>query len=104
MHHPGEGQADFGTADFCENSRLHHEAKYLVLSFPYSNGGFLQLNYGENMECLLEGLVAIFEHIGGVPTESWFDNTRTIVTKVIKGGGRDVTERFQRITESSRYS
>ena len=55
-------------------------------------------------ECLLEGLVAIFEHIGGVPTEIWFDNTRTIVTKVIKGGGRDVTERFQRITESSRYS
>lgn len=104
VHHPGEGQADFGTADFYENGRLHYEAKYLVLSFPYSNGGFLQLNYGENMECLLEGLVAIFEHIGGVPTEIWFDNTRTIVTKVIKGGGRDVTERFQRITESSRYS
>lgn len=44
---------------------------------------FLQLNYGENMECLLEGLVTIFEHIGGVPTEIWFDNTRTIVTKVV---------------------
>ena len=53
-HHPGEAQSDFGTADFYENDRLHHEAKYLVLSFPYSNGGFLQLNYGENMECLLE--------------------------------------------------
>ena len=84
------------------DSRLHHEAKYLVLSFPYSNGGFLQLNYGENMECLLEGLVAIFEHIGGVPTEIWFDNTRTIVTKVIKGGGRNVTERFQRFCEHYR--
>ena len=81
-----EAQADFGTADFYENGKLHHEAKYLVLSFPYSNGGFFQLNYGENMECLLEGLVAIFEHIGGVPTEIWFDNTRTIVTKIIKGG------------------
>lgn len=87
-HRPGEAQADFGTADFYENGKLHHEAKYLVLSFPFSNGGFLQLNYGENMECLLEGLVTIFEHIGGVPTEIWFDNTRTIVTKVIKGGGR----------------
>ena len=72
-HHPGESQADFGTADFYENGKLHHEAKYLVLSFPFSNGGFFQLNYGENMECLLEGLVAIFEHIGGVPTEIWFD-------------------------------
>ncbi len=101
-HHPGESQADFGYADFYENGKLHHEAKYLVLSFPYSNGGFLQLNYGENMECLLEGLVAMFEHIGGVPTEIWFDNTRTIVTKIIKGGGRNVTERFQRFCEHYR--
>lgn len=102
VHHPGEAQADFGFADFYENAKIHHEAKYLVLSFPFSNGGFLQLNYGENMECLLEGLVAMFEHIGGVPTEIWFDNTRTIVTKVIKGGGRNVTERFQRFCEHYR--
>lgn len=102
VHHPGEAQADFGYADFYENGRLHHEAKYLVLSFPYSNGGYLQLNYGENMECLLEGMVAMFEYLGGVPTEIWFDNTRTIVTKVIKGGGRNVTERFQRFCEHYR--
>lgn len=102
VHHPGEAQADFGFADFYENGKLHHEAKYLVLSFPFSNGGFLQLNYGENMECLLEGLAAMFEHIGGVPTEIWFDNTRTVVTKVIKGGGRNVTERFQRFCEHYR--
>ena len=102
-HHPGEAQADFGYADFYENGKLHHEAKYLVLSFPYSNGRYLQLNYGENMECLLEGLVAMFEHIGGVPTEIWFDNTRTIVTDIIKGGGREVTERFQRFCEHYRF-
>ena len=102
LHRPGEAQADFGTADFYENGKLHHEAKYLVLSFPYSNGGFFQLNYGENMECLLEGMVAIFEHIGGVPTEIWFDNTRTIVTEIIKGGGLNVTERFQRFCEHYR--
>lgn len=101
-HRPGEVQADFGYADFYENGKLHHEAKYLVLSFPYSNGGFLQLNYGENMECLLEGLVAMFEHIDGVPSEIWFDNTRTIVTKIIKEGGRNVTERFQRFCEHYR--
>ena len=102
-HLPGEAQADFGCADFYENGKLHHEAKYLVLSFPYSNGGYLQLNYGENMECLLEGLVAMFEYIGGVPTEIWFDNTRTIVTEIIKGGGREVTERFQRFCEHYRF-
>lgn len=102
-HHPGEAQADFGYADFYENGRLYHEAKYLVLSFPYSNGGYLQLNYGENMECLLEGLVAMFEYIGGVPAEIWFDNTRTIVTEIIKGGSREVTERFQRFCEHYRF-
>lgn len=101
-HRPGEVQADFGTADFYENGKLYHEAKYLVLSFPFSNGGFLQLNYVENMECLLEGLVTIFDHNGRVPTEIWFDNTRTIVTKVIKGGGRNITERFQRFCEHYR--
>lgn len=44
----------------------------------------------------------MFEHIGGVPAEIWFDNTRTIVTKVIKGGGRDIAERFRRFCEHCR--
>ena len=70
IHHPGEAQADFGYADFYENGTLHQDAKYLVLSFPFSNGGFLQLNYGENLECLMGGLQAMFEYIGGVPTRS----------------------------------
>ena len=65
--------------------------------------GYLQLNYGENMECLLESLVAIFEHIGGVPSEIWFDNTSTIVTKVIKGGERKLTPRFQLFCEHYRF-
>lgn len=102
-HQPGEAQADFGFADFRENGRLYHDSKYLVLSFPYSNAGYLQLKYGENMECLLESLVDIFEYIGGVPTEIWFDNTSTIVTEIIKGGGREITERFQRFSEHYRF-
>lgn len=103
LHRPGTAQADFGTADFFENGRHYKEGKYLVLSFPYSNGGYLQLNYGENTECLFEGLQAIFEYIGGVPTEIWFDNTPTIVTEIIKGGSRTVTERFVRFAEHYRF-
>lgn len=97
-HKPGEAQVDFGTADFYENGR-RITGKYLEVSFPYSNKGFLQLFYGENMECLFEGLDRIFRHIGGVPHELWFDNTKTIVTEIIKGGGRTLTERFQRFRE-----
>jgi transposase len=101
-HHPGEAQVDFGTADFYENG-TRITGKYLEVSFPYSNKGFLQLFYGENLECLLEGLDAIFRHIGVVPEELWFDNTKTIVTKIIKGGDRETTERFERFREHYRF-
>lgn len=99
QHHPGEAQADFGTAEFYENGTLR-TGKYLVLSFPWSNAGYLQLNYGENAECLLEGLDAIFRFIGGVPHEIWFDNASAIVTNVIRGGNsRTVTEKFTRFAD-----
>lgn len=101
-HSPGEAQVDFGAADFYENGR-RISGKYLEVSFPHSNKGYMQLFYGENMECLLEGLDAIFRHIGVVPGEVWFDNTKTIVTKVIRGGGRETTERFDRFREHYRF-
>ena len=98
IHYPGESQGDFGSAQFFENG-IQYDGKYFVLVFPFSNSGYLQLHRGENLECLLESLVAIFDHIGGVPTEIWFDNTKTIVTKIILGGGREITERFARFQE-----
>jgi len=98
IHQPGEAQADFGAADFYENSTLR-SGKYFVLDFPYSNSGYLQLHRGENLECLLESMQAIFEHIGGVPREIWFDNTKTIVTAIAREGNRELTERFTRFQE-----
>lgn len=97
-HKPGEAQVDFGTAQFYENGKCI-TGKYLEVSFPHSNKGYLQLFYGENMECLLEGLDAIFRHIGGVPHELWFDNTKTVVTGVIRGGGRNLTDKFSRFQQ-----
>lgn len=101
-HKPSEAQVDFGAADFYENGR-RISGKYLEVSFPHSNKGYLQLFYGENMDCLLEGLDAIFRHIRAVPEEVWFDNTKTIVTKVIRGGGREITDRFDRFREHYRF-
>ena len=82
-HHPGEAQADFGSAEFYERGRLI-SGKYLVVTFPWSNAGYLQLFYGENSECLLEGLDTIFRHIGGVPYEIWFDNASSMVLNIMK--------------------
>jgi hypothetical protein len=56
----------------------------------------MQLFKSTNQECLLEGLKAIFEHIGGVPTAIWFDNMSTIVKKIKEYGERDLTKGFLR--------
>ena len=97
-HKAGEAQVDFGSADFYENGRLC-SGKYLNVSFPYSNAGYLQLFRGENRECLFEGLKAVFEHIGGVPSRLWFDNMSTVVGQVLKEGKRDLCEPFLRFKE-----
>jgi transposase len=101
-HIPGEAQGDFGDAQYYENGQLY-SGKYLNLSFPYSNQGYFQLFKGENQECLFEGLISIFEHIGGVPSRIWFDNTRTIVSKILKEGGRTLTDDFLRFSEHYRF-
>lgn len=103
LEHPtGEAQLDFGDAQFYENGHLF-DGKYLNISFPYSNQGYLQLFHGENSECLFEGMQAIFEHIGGVPYRIWFDNTSTIVTKILKDGGRNLTDGFLRFQAHYRF-
>ena len=56
VHQPGEAQADFGAADYVEDG-VQRSGKYFVLDFPYSNAGFIQLQPGENLECLLESIV-----------------------------------------------
>ncbi|MBM3284787.1 MAG: IS21 family transposase [Candidatus Aminicenantes bacterium] len=70
---PGDGQGDFGEADIDYRGRLR-TIKYLCLSFPNSNAGFIQGFWGETAECLCQGLQDIFHHIGGVPQRIVFDN------------------------------
>jgi transposase len=97
-HRYGEAQVDFGEADFVENGTLVH-GSYLVVSFPKSNAGFLQLFKGQNLECLLTGLIAVFAHIGGVAAKLWFDNASTIVARILKNGERKLTDGFLRFQE-----
>lgn len=91
--HPGECQADFGECDmYVRGSRV--VVKYLVVTFPYSNVGYLQCFHGETAECLCQGLKDIFHYIGGVPQRVVIDNAT--------GAGRRMgevirlTELFQR--------
>lgn len=98
VHHAGEAQVDFGEADYVEAGRLVHGA-YLCVSFPTSNAGFFQLVPGQNLECLFQALLAIFAWVGGVPTKLWFDNASTVVRAILRGGGRELTDRFRRFQE-----
>ena len=94
-HPPGEAQVDFGETRFIENGKTY-DGYHLNISYPYSNGGHTQLFKSANQECLLEGMKAIFEHIGGVPKCIWFDNMSTAVKKVKEYGERDLTKGFLR--------
>jgi transposase len=79
--HPGEAQVDFGEADFMERDHLARK-KYLVVSFPYSNDSFVQIFGGETAECVCQGLIDIFQYIGGVPQLLVFDNATGVGRRV----------------------
>jgi transposase len=79
--HPGEMQVDFGqTETCCRGAKTREHA--LVASFPQSNVGLAQVMPGETAECVCEGLIAIFERIGGVPLRIVFDNATGVGRKV----------------------
>ncbi|NLC26068.1 MAG: hypothetical protein GX777_05555, partial [Fastidiosipila sp.] len=59
LHPAGEAQVDFGTTEFYENG-VEYSSKHLALSFPHSNARFVQLFKGENLLCLLQGLLDVF--------------------------------------------
>ena len=65
-------QGDFGEADIRAGGQLR-TIKYLCLSFPYSNAGFVQAFGGETAECVCQGLKDIIHHLGGVPRRIVFD-------------------------------
>ena len=103
LHAMCEAQVDFGEALVLGKSGVEEKWHILVLSFPWSNAGFMQLCRNETKECLCEGLQGIFEHIGGVPNRILFDNMSSAVIHVEANGNRKLTEMFMRFTMHHRY-
>jgi transposase len=77
----GQAQADFGEADIIE-AGVRRTVKYLTLTFPASNAGYLQVFNGETAECVGQGLKDIFARIGGVPSRIVFDNATGVGRRV----------------------
>lgn len=91
---PGEAQVDFGQVDVVEAGKRVRR-RFLVMSFPHSNMAYAQFFGGETAECVCQGLVDIFNHIGGVPPRIVFDNATGIGRR--RGEVVKETELFARL-------
>jgi len=103
-HPPGQAEVDFGKFKYYDAVGNDHKGYALVLSFPYSNSGWVQVFQSENQECLLEGMKRIFYHIGGVPTRIRADNMTTAVARIMEGTERIITDGFYRFMLHHRFS
>ena len=97
LYHPaGEAQIDFGETKFYERG-TYFEGYHLALTLPHSNAKFVQLFKGQTFECLAQGFINIFNHMGAVPSAIWLDNMSTAVKAILAHGLREVTDRFLRM-------
>jgi transposase len=102
-HPPGHAQADFGKFEYADAVGVRRKGYALIVSFPYSNSGWMQVFQSENQECLLTGLKRVFRHIGGVPIRVRCDNMTTAVVQILKGAERIVTEGFYQFMLHHRF-
>lgn len=96
LHPAGEAQVDFGETYFYERG-IQYKGNHLALTMPHSDAKFVQLFKGQTFECLAQGLIDIFKHIGGVPPVIRFDNMSTAVKAIKAYGEREVTDSFRRL-------
>jgi len=98
LHAICEAQVDFGAVLIVTPSGAEETWHELVISFPWSNAGFVQVCRYETKECLCEALQRIFEYIGGIPLRILFDNMSSAVVHIEEYGERKLTEMFMRFT------
>jgi transposase len=100
---PGNAQVDFGAFKYYDAHGKNCEGHALIMSFPQSNTGWMQVFPSENQECLLTGLKKIFYHIGGVPVRLKCDNMSTAVAQVLEGSERVISDGFYRFMLHHRF-
>jgi transposase len=103
LHAMCEAQVDFGDIIVKRSNGSEETWHELVVSFAWSNAGFVQVCRYETKECLCEALIRIFEYIGGVPARILFDNMSSAVVHVEEHGKRELTEMFMRFCMHHRF-
>ena len=100
---PGHAQVDFGEFKYYDELGAACVGYALLVTFPYSNVGWMQVFPSQNQECLLEGLKRIFYHIGGVPLRLRCDNMTTAVAQILDGTERVLSDGFYRFKLHHRF-
>lgn len=95
-HRPGHAQVDFGEADGYISGNLVR-FHYFCLDLPHSDGCFVKAYPTEDTESFLDGHVAAFAFLGGVPQSILYDNTRIAVAKILGDGKRKRTRAFSEL-------
>src|SRR3954467_1541332 len=92
-HSPGHAQADFGEA-VAVIGGVRQKIHFFCLDLPHSDAGFVKAYPAERTEAFLDGHVAAFAFLGGVPQSILYDNTRLAVARILGGGARQRTRAF----------
>jgi len=87
------GRLDFGHiyADFPDGRR---QVPVLIPTWSFSNFAFAISLPTERTEAVLAGMVAGFEFFGCVAREAWWDNPRTVATRILRGRERRMNVRY----------
>ena len=93
-HEPGaEGEVDFGEF-YAEIDGSMTKCHLFILRLSASGKGASTAFISQGQEAFLEGHVRAFERLGGVPARIRYDNLTSAVVRVLRGRGRQETERF----------
>ena len=87
------GQVDFGEAEVTVGGEKV-KAQLFVMWLGYSGAMVMQAYPAATQEIFFAGHVAAFEFFGGVPQELWYDNLKSAVEKILKGGKREEQDSF----------
>lgn len=93
VHRPGEAQVDFGYA-LAKMGGVLRKIAFFVMSLPYSDGFFVMAFERECTETVWEGHVRAFAFFGGVPRRITYDNSGVLVSQVLGGRERKLTDGF----------
>src|SRR5436309_10638840 len=92
-HPPGHAQADFGEA-VAVIGGVRQKIHFFCLDLPHSDAGFVKAYPAERTEAFLDGHVAAFAFLGGVPQSILYDNTKLAVAGILSDGTRQRTRSF----------